>query len=376
VPYHGTWGEVYPIPFQGRERRFEYLKRYGGIDEDYEAIPETTPYTLPHPPPAPAPRPTVNLPAPTLAGFPLGAREAADLQASTAARHRAPVERTVEIGQGVMLDLVLIPAGEFVMGNPGGSADELPLHRVGVSRPFWMGRFEIRNREYALFNPAHDSGYINQLATAVASRGYSVNGPDQPVVRVSWQDATDFCEWLSRQTGLRFSLPTESQWEYACRAGTATPMWYGSDQAIFDRFGNMADRKLEEMSRRVPGKFLYSHHPDWVLRDDRSFDHALVTANVGSYEPNPWGLHDMHGNVAEWTRSMYRPYPYAWGDGRDAMTTGGRRVARGGSWYDRPKRCASGFRLDYPEWQPVYNVGFRVVAELDPPSQPVPAATD
>ena len=258
-----------------------------------------------------------------------------------------------------------IPAGEFVMGDAQGSEDERPPGCVQITRPFWMGKFEVRNREYALFDPTHDSGYISQLGTAVESRGYPVNGPDQPVVRVSWKSAMAFCDWLSRKTGAKFSLPTEAQWEYACRAGTASPLWYGSEQAIFNSFGNMADRKLEEMARRVPGKMLYSDNPDWVLRDNRSFDNALVTANVGSYLPNPWGLHDLHGNAAEWTRTTYRPYPYRADDGRDALTEDGRKVVRGGSWYDRPKRCASSFRLSYPTWQGVYNVGFRVVGEVE-----------
>jgi formylglycine-generating enzyme required for sulfatase activity len=190
-------------------------------------------------------------------------------------------------------------------------------------------------------------------------------------VRVSWTDAIAFCDWLSRRTGAKFSLPTEAQWEYACRAGTTTPLWYGGDNAIFNQFGNMADRKLEEMARRVPAKMLYSDYPDWVLRDDHSFDGALVTTNVGSYLPNPWGLCDMHGNAAEWTLTTYRSYPYRSDDGRDDPASVGRKVVRGGSWYDRPKRCASGFRLAYPAWQRVYNVGFRVVCEIPaaPPHQ-------
>jgi formylglycine-generating enzyme required for sulfatase activity len=83
--------------------------------------------------------------------------------------------------------------------------------------------------------------------------------------------------------------------------------------------------------------------------------------DVGSYRPNAWGLYGMHGNAAEWTRSTYRPYPYREGDGRNEIANEGEKVVRGGSWYDRPKRCRSAFRLSYPEYQRVYNVGFRIV---------------
>jgi formylglycine-generating enzyme required for sulfatase activity len=92
----------------------------------------------------------------------------------------------------------------------------------------------------------------------------------------------------------------------------------------------------------------------------------LVSAEVGSYRPNAWGLHDMHGNVWEWTRSSYKPYPYKADDARNDTTGDGPRVVRGGSWYDRPKRCRSAFRLSYPAWRKVYNVGFRVVLERGP----------
>lgn len=369
VPCHGTWHEVYPIPFEGRERRREYLRLYAGIDEDYETIPvlpggKLKPIASRAEPPISGAFGNPEPPA-KAHGFPCERHEAKELQAAAAALNGVPVERRIEISPGVSIALVLIPAGEFVMGNAQGSEDERPPSAVNISRAFWMGKHEVRNCEYALFDPEHDSGYISQLSTAVESRGYPVNGPEQPVVRVSWNAAMSYSEWLSQRTSLKFSIPTEAQWEYACRAATASAMWYGGEKMVFNQFGNMADRKLEEMARRVPGKFLYSDHPDWVLRDNRSFDSALVTANVGSYLPNAWGLHDMHGNAAEWTRTTYRPYPYHTDDGRDEPSEDGRKVVRGGSWYDRPKRCASSFRLDYPAWRKAYNVGFRVVCELE-----------
>ena len=101
--------------------------------------------------------------------------------------------------------------------------------------------------------------------------------------------------------------------------------------------------------------------PPWRPADTRFDDHSRVSAPGGSYQPNPWGLFDMHGNVAEWTRSEYRPYPYRDDDRNEG--TGGKRVARGGSWYDCPERCRAAFRQAYRAEQPVYDVGFRVVCE-------------
>jgi formylglycine-generating enzyme required for sulfatase activity len=113
------------------------------------------------------------------------------------------------------------------------------------------------------------------------------------------------------------------------------------------------------LGRLQGGKSSY----DWVLRDKRFDDGAVISVDAGKYAPNPWGLCDMHGNVAEWTLSAYRPYPYRDEDGRNDEAYGGEKVVRGGSWYDRPFRCTSSFRLSYPSWQRVYNVGFRVVCE-------------
>jgi formylglycine-generating enzyme required for sulfatase activity len=163
-------------------------------------------------------------------------------------------------------------------------------------------------------------------------------------------------------------LPSEAEWEYACRAGTATPMFYGDMDADFSKFANMADAKLTEFAsypydtRHTPLENP-SKYDDWIPKDPRFNDGALLAVEPGRYQPNAWGLYDMHGNVAEWTRSAYRPYPYRPDDGREAATAEGRKVVRGGSWRDRPCRATSSARLGYEPFQKVYNVGFRVVCE-------------
>jgi len=250
--------------------------------------------------------------------------------------------------------LVHVPAGEFVMGDAEGYPDEQPVSPVRIGRAFWMGKLEVTNEQYALFDPAHDSGYASHLNKDQTERGYPLNRPKQPVVRVSWDEAEAFCKWLSARTGLRFRLPTEAEWEYACRAGTTTPLSYGDADASFAAFANLADASLSRYQRR--------DSPDWMLKDARSDDRAIVTADAGSYQANPWGLHDMHGNACEWTASTYAPYPA--GDGRrETGDRGQRKVVRGGSWYDRPYRGRSAFRLSYPAWEKVFNVGLRVVCE-------------
>ena len=102
-------------------------------------------------------------------------------------------------------------------------------------------------------------------------------------------------------------------------------------------------------------------YDDWIPRDNRFNDGVLVSSPIGRYKPNPWGLHDMHGNVAEWTRTSYKPYPYLLDDGRNNLSLKENKVVRGGSWYDRPKRARSAFRLDYRPYQKIFNVGFRVI---------------
>lgn len=255
------------------------------------------------------------------------------------------------------LEMVLIPPGEFIIGSTDGPGDEFPPTVVQIPRPFYMARFEITNEQFALFDPSHDSGVISLGKKDLSSRGTPVNQPKQPVVRVTWQQAVAFCEWLSALTGRRFSLPTEAEWEYACRAGSDQQMHWGSCADDFGKLANLADQRVTEICRGSPR---------WIPHVLNVNDGATVTAVVGKYAPNAWGLYDMHGNAAEWTLSSYRQYPYNQRDGHEAKKLTEEKVVRGGSFYDRPHRARSAFRLAYPTWQPVFNVGFRVACEATP----------
>ena len=150
--------------------------------------------------------------------------------------------------------------------------------------------------------------------------------------------------------------------------GPPPPFSYGGPDTDFSPYANLADATIRELA--------YDNWsprpPDLVPRDARFNDGALVTADTGRYAPNAWGLHDMHGNAWEWTRSAYAPYPWK-DDERNSTVETGRKVARGGSWYDRPARAKSSFRIDYPAWQRVSSVGFRVVVADLPPAATVQA---
>jgi len=365
APYHGSLRTIAGAArvAQPARRRREMLKRYADVDVDWEWTgPPLTEKVIPVPakpsPPKPAP--------PRVAGWPFSPDEARRRQA----RCGKTIRQTVVLGQGVKLSLTLIPPGEFVVGSVSGEADESPATRVKIDQPFWIGTFEITNRQYAAFDPSHDSGVELRHAMQFGVRGWPLGAPSQPVVRVSWHRAMAFCRWLGKKTGRRFTLPTEAQWEYACRAGTATALSFGGLDADFSKHANVADVRLRDAVAHPYHKAVVplpkpTKYDDWIPRDNRFNDGRLVSAPVGKYAPNTWGLHDMHGNVAEWTRTAYRRYPYNPADGRDGADATGERVARGGSWRDRPQRCRSAFRLPYRQYQRIYNVGFRVACPAD-----------
>jgi formylglycine-generating enzyme required for sulfatase activity len=340
------------------------------VDVDPEAIPDAQPVaTLPLSPDlgeSTPPRPDGRV-APgdaSCPGWPFDRDEARRRQEAAGV-----ARRSIQLGDGAAMQMVLIPAGAFLMGD-GERADERPRTAVTIPRPFWMGRCEVTNAQYALFDPLHDSRVESRHAMQFGVRGFYVDGPRQPVVRVSWQRALEFCAWLSSKTGLKFSLPTEAQWEYAARAGAETPFSWGGADRDFSPFANLADLTLRDfvcdpyqkacVPFPNPGKY-----DDWIPKDERFRDGGLVSEDAGRREANAWGLADMHGNAAEWTLSAWRPYPYRDDDGRNDPASGEPRVVRGGSWSDRPEDARASARLAYRPYQPVFDVGFRVVCEAD-----------
>ena len=359
VPDHGTWSEHHAIPANFHQRRIDMLTKYANRPEDPEAIPN-----LPHDPiafvqPAPdSPNPKPQTPNPS--NWPFDAKTAGERQQAAGKE----THRTLNLGNGVTLDLSLVPAGSFVMGSADGCKDEMPTTAVEIDKPFWMGVLEVTNSQFQQFDPVHDSGYIDMHHKDHNTPGYPAQGPKEPVIRITWEQAMAFCRWLSEKTGQPFTLPTEAQWEWACRAGADTPFYYGGLDTDFSPYANLAALSIRLLAvngvnpQPIENPDKYA---DFIPKDARFDDHNKIMADAGQYQPNAWGLYDMHGNAAEWTRSTYQPYPYVSADGRDDPTAPGKKVVRGGSWCDRPKFARASYRLAYESWQPVYNVGFRVI---------------
>ena len=362
APYHGSWltiagkDRVEPLA----RRRREMLRQFARVDVDLES---TGPQLAEQVVAVALERAArVRPKALEVPNWPFDADEAKRRQTAAGPETR----RTVDLGNGVKLHLVLVPAGEFVMGSVDNFPDEEPQSRVHVDA-FWLGQFEITNEQYARFDPQHDSRHEVRHGMQFGVQGWPLNEPQQPVARVSWQQAMAYCNWLGKRTGQRFRLPTEAEWEYACRAGTATPFYFGDLETDFSTFANLADAKLRDAVSHPYKKENEplgnpSKYDDWIPRDKRFNDGQLVSAPVGKFQPNAWGLHDMHGNVWEWTLSAAKPYPYGADEGPNEINAHQQRIVRGGSWRDRPRRARSSIRLTYEPYQRVYNVGFRVVS--------------
>jgi len=366
-PCHGTWGDLGEVPGKADRRRYELAKLYGGPKDDPEKLLPPTIAAIKPVKPAQAKEPIAN--PPKIAGWPFNAAEAQRRQKAGGA-----FERTVGLGGGVTMTLVRIPAGEFVMGSSDGAPDERPLLSRKIARDFWMAAFEVTNEQFRCFDPRHNSGRFHKRFAGGDGPGLSLNGGKQPAVRVSADRADEFCRWLSNKTSLSFSLPTEAQWEYACRAGSGRAFSFGPADADFSQYANVADRSLARSpkatgglqsninafnGKKREGAVLSGEYGGDIICDPNFDDRSVATSRVGRYKPNPWGLFDMHGNAAEWTRTVRRRYSTHW-----AAPASGRRVVRGGSWGDRPARCRSAFRLAYPSWRRVHNAGFRVVCEI------------
>ncbi len=278
--------------------------------------------------------------APKLAGWPLqGVRE-----------------QKVQVDMpGGSLTFLRIPAGKFVMGDAKGYADETP-HVVEIKKPFLMADIEVPLRNFLVWKPNHYNGYIDQLGKDHTSPGCDImNNPWFPAVRVSWEEAQEYCKWLSEKTGKKFRLPTEAEWEWAARGGTDTPFYWGGENDDFGPYANLADKALDG----IPNQ---RQTLNYYLRDMRFNDGQQVLGIVGLHRPNAFGLKDMIGNAAEWTQSAYAPYPYR-DDARNSPAKGAEVVARGGAWDLLPRFSRVSLRVHYPQWQRVANVGIRLVCE-------------
>jgi formylglycine-generating enzyme required for sulfatase activity len=259
-------------------------------------------------------------------------------------------------GSGAGPDLVLIPTGRFQMGSheheqataikAGAQKNwlerELPQRWVGIEHSFAMGRYPVTVGQWRQF--VKDTGWESQSDTDWRAPGFAQND-DHPVVGVSWMDAQLYLRWLSQKTGQVYRLPTEAEWEYACRAGTKTAFSFGdtisTEQANYD------------------GHYTYN--------GGQRGAYVQGTSKVGAYQPNPWGLFDMHGNVWEWTQDVvHSNYVGAPADG-SAWEEGGdpaRRVLRGGSWLYNPRYLRSAVRNGFSAVLANDIVGFRVARKL------------
>ena len=243
---------------------------------------------------------------------PFDAEEAKAHQAAWAEHLGTPVETTNSIG----MELMLIPPGEFMMGS-----GDYTLHKVTLTKAFELGVYEVTQQQYEKVmgtNPSH------------------FKGPQNPVENVSWDDAVEFCRKLSERpeeklAGYVYRLPTEAEWEYACRAGTTTEYSFGDDES---EFGDYA----------------------WYTTNA-----GKTTHSVGCKKPNPWGLYDMHGNVNEWCQDWYGNYPSGAVTDPTGPSSDSYRVYRGGSWCSYSVSCRSAFRDGDSPGRRFYHLGFRVL---------------
>jgi formylglycine-generating enzyme required for sulfatase activity len=359
VPDHGTWGEQAKIPGNLRERRIEMRTRYANRPEDPEAIPPIAAGEVVfQPPERAAPRATQSQSV-QCEGWPFSQEQALSRRAAVG----LPLKKTLDLGDGVIMEFALVPAGSFVLGDSGGCPDEQPRQPVRIAKPFYIGATEVTCAQYGRFDSDHFNGFHDQRHKDHTLPGYPAHADEKPVIRVSWLDAMAFCDWLASRTGQACTLPTEAEWEWACRAGADSPFWYGDRDVDFSTLANLADSSTRLLAvtgvnpSPIPNP---NRFQDYLPKDARFNDNERLMAPVGQYRPNAWELYDMHGNVWEWTRSNYASYPYATDDGRNVLSPDHDKVVRGGSWRDRPERARAGYRLAYKAFQPVFNVGFRV----------------
>ncbi len=294
-------------------------------------------------------------------------------------KYSAAAEKTLtlKLAEGVDMKLVLIPAGRFTMGSPAtekGRSDDETTHEVTISKQFYMGQTHVTVNQFAAFvketgyrTDAENEGWspgieicdgdiVGREARGISWRnpGFDQKG-DHPVVQISWNDANAFCEWLSKKTSKNVHLPTEAQWEYACRAGSKSAYPWSDNPNEGKGWANCADQTLK---KRLP-KAATDWPADWVFFNwDDGF---AFTSPVGGFKANTFGLYDMIGNAWQWCADRYGDYEKAAVTDPTGAGTGNRRVLRGGSWYNLPHICRSAIRGKNWAVDRDSNYGFRIV---------------
>lgn len=290
-----------------------------------------------------------------------GGAAAEDAGAAAAAAEPTTAGALPTLTNSLGMTFVECPAGEFQMGSPnsdiGRYANEEP-HTVRITKPFYLGVYEVTQQEYERVMGTNPSFF--SAAGGGKERVMGLDTGRFPVDSVSWDDAVEFCRKLSelpeeKQAGRVYRLPTEAQWEYACRAGTTTPFHFGeraqSTQANFD--GNYPYLTYDEVQKGT---------------DPTPFKGPNLkrTTAVGSYAPNAWGLYDMHGNLWEWCADWFSPVYYRQSPVEDppGPEAGTQRVARGGGWYYFAAGCRAAVRYERDPGRRQNTDGFRVVCEV------------
>jgi formylglycine-generating enzyme required for sulfatase activity len=253
------------------------------------------------------------------------------------------------LAEGLALKMMLIPGGTFLMGSPleelERSENEGPQREVTVPS-FCMGKYPVTQEQWRFI------AGLTPIDREIKTDPSSFKGDRHPVEQVSWHDAAEFCARLSRRTGRQYRLPSEAEWEYACRAGTTTPFHFG--ETIATDLANYRGTDYKEMDWSGS----YGPGPKGEYRE--------TTTPVDQFDSlNNFGLCDMHGNVWEWCEDHYGDYKDAPRDGRSRIEKNAEanamRVLRGGSWDSHPQNCRSAYRIDYFARGTNDYIGFRVV---------------
>lgn len=248
--------------------------------------------------------------------------------------------------------MIVIPAGEFTMGSDmveSGHPDEKPRHAVKIDKAFAVSKFEITFDQW-------DACTVDGRCAKVSDD--DLGRADRPVINVTWPDAKVYAAWLSEKTGKQYRLLSESEWEYAARGGTKTPWFWGEAE---DSYGSRLACKFANLHDESGKKA----HPNYVWSNHLCDDGFGETAPVGRYQPNPFGLHDMLGNLREWVEDCHGPYNDAPTDGSPRVAAEcEKRIVRGGAWIDGASTSRAAYRHPLPESHRNYQVGIRIARDL------------